>query len=397
MDNLQDLSTICQCLNQLELDEYRSLLHDHRSHKLFTGNTIQLHVAAQLLGLTSYDMIAEQLQVSQTLRERTQLDSISPSALSRKTAQLCTDTLQAIFFRLVQQIATLHPSATNKLPGGKRLKVIDATELVLPLQRASWAYCSFSKRGVKMHTRVVIADPKQLVYADRFIASTADVDERAVSLQLVTDPDAIHVMDRGYQNHHHFEQWTQPGKEIPFVARVRANTQMIATKDFRLSKADKRWIFWDRKVTISKCSRTLRAVFFRDENDKEYYIITNCMDISATEIAQIYKYRWLIELFFKWLKQHLRLVKVISYSPQGIWNQLYLALIAFALCTWVRLQAKTTKTTWDILQLIRMYATHPWKEMVRAMQRLPTRKSKGRQRLQKPREPMPVLKKWMSR
>ncbi|PZT52351.1 transposase, partial [Paenibacillus silvae] len=94
----------------------------------------------------------------------------------------------------------------------------------------------------------------------------------------------------------------------------------------------------------------------------------------------MYKHRWLIELFFKWIKQHLRFVKVISYSPQGIWNQLYLVLIAYALCTLVRLQTATTKTTWDILKLIRIYAHLPWSIMEKALTRKSTQPSKGRQR-----------------
>jgi hypothetical protein len=393
MDNLTDLTTICQCLKWLELDAYRSFLQDFRAKKLFTGNTIQLHVAGQLLGLSSYDMIAEQLHASESLRDLTGLDAISPSALSRKTATICTETLQTLFLRLVQQIHSLHPDGAARLPGSKKLHVIDATEIALPFHRAGWAYCSWNKNGVKMHTRVVVADPQTLVYPDQIVASTMDVNETEVSLELVTDPDAIHVMDRGYQKHHHFEQWTQPGKEIPFVARVRENTQMIVTRDYRIPKADKGFIIWDRKVTLNKCNRPLRLVMFRDEKEKEYYLITNCFDENAADLAQMYKYRWLVELFFKWIKQHLRVVKVFSYSPQGIWNQLYLALIAFALCTLVRLQTKTSKTTWDILKLIRMYGSHPWSAMLEVLGRVPRRTSKGRQRLPGPPAPVPILKK----
>ncbi|WP_036622675.1 hypothetical protein, partial [Paenibacillus macerans] len=139
MDNVPNLSTICQCLKLLELQDFRSLLGDHWAKKLFTGNTIQLHVAGQLLGATSYDMITEQLQAHVPLQEITGLSSISPSTLSRKTTTLCTDTLQAVFVKLVQAIQHLHPDRPDKLPGGKKLCLLDATELTLPLQRASWA------------------------------------------------------------------------------------------------------------------------------------------------------------------------------------------------------------------------------------------------------------------
>lgn len=244
-----------------------------------------------------------------------------------------------------------------------------------------------------MHTRVVVADPAKLVYPDRIIASTVDVNETELSLELVTDPKAIHVMDRGYQKHEHFERWDQPANKINFVSRIRENTQFVVTRDFRIPKADWSFIVSDRKVLLNKCSRRLRLIVFRDEEEKEYFLITNCFEASAAEIAQMYKYRWLIELFFKWIKQHLRLVKVFSYSPQGIWNQLYLVLIAFALCTLVRLQTATSKTVWEVLKLLRIYAHHPWAALLKALERKPTRTSKGRQCLPVPRELQPVQQK----
>lgn len=378
MDNIPNVSTVCQCLKLLEMQGFRSLLRDHRAKKLFTGNTIQLHVAGQLLGATSYDMITELLQAHEPLQTLTGLTSISPSALSRKTATLCTDTLQALFVKLVLALQQHHPDQPTALPTGKKLRLLDATEVTLPLQLASWANCSKSKHGIKMHTRVTVADPEKLVYPDRVIASTIDVNETELALELVTDSDAVHLMDRGFQKHEHFEQWDQ--QNLKFITRIRENTKFEVTRDFRVPKADRDFIVSDRKVLLNKCSRRLRLVIFRDDNGKEYYLITNCFDIAAVDIAQMYKYRWLIELFFKWIKQHLRLVKVFSYSPQGIWNQLYLVLISYALCTLVRLQTAASKTTWEILKWIRIYAYQPWSAMQKALTRKPTRTSKGRQR-----------------
>lgn len=390
MDNLPNVSTLCQCLNLLEFDNHRSVFHDHRSQKLFTGNTIQLHVVGQLLGLSSYDNLVEQLHVDPSLRKRTGLDSISASALSRKTATLCTDSLQALFLQLVGQIGALHRGKSLDRIGP--LRIIDATELKLPLNLARWAYCSKTKQGIKMHTRVVVADPT-LVYPDRIIATTADVNETEVALDLVEDPNAIHVMDRGYQKHKHFEEWVKQNRS--FVTRIRENTQFIVIRDFRIPKVDQSFIQTDRKVTINKCKVPVRLIIFQDETGREFYVVTNRFDLSAADIAQVYKYRWLIELFFKWIKQHLRFVQVFSYSPTGIWNQLYLALIAFALCTLIQLQYQTRKTIWGLLKLIRAYAHSSWEQVVKALNRVPTRTSKGRQIVDKPPNDQPVLKKFV--
>jgi IS4 transposase len=63
--------------------------------------------------------------------------------------------------------------------------------------------------------------------------------------------------------------------------------------------------------------------------------------LEASEIAAIYKHRWLIELHFKWLKQHVRLTKLYSTKPQAIWNQMFLALLAHALTLYIQLKTKT--------------------------------------------------------
>lgn len=388
MDNISNLSTLCQCLRLLDVGEYRSDLDDHRAKQLFVGTTIQLHVVGQLLGLTSYKQITEQLRAHKALRKLTKLDAISASALSRKTPKLCTSSLQALFVRLVKQIQALQ-QGTPPLALGK-LCLVDATELKLPLNLAHWAYCSSSKQGVKMHTRVVV-DRSPTVFPDRIIASTADVNETEVALELVTDPDAIHVMDRGYQKHEHFEKWTE--QNLLFVCRIRESTRWIVRRDYRIPKADQSFISFDQKIILSKCKEPVRLVVFEDEQGRSYHLVTNCFTRSAAEIAQMYKHRWLIELFFKWVKQHLRLIHVFNYSPEGIWNQMYLALIAFALCRLIHLQTQTSKTVWEVLQWIRIYAHARWKVFRAALDRKPTRTSRGRQVVDRPPKEEPVLKK----
>ena len=388
MDNISNLSTLCQCLRLLDIGQYRSDLDDHRAKQLFVGSTIQLHVVGQLLNLRSYKQIAEQLHAHKTLRKLTKLESISASALSRKTPKLCTSSLQALFVGLVKQIQALQQGKSPMALG--KLCLVDATELKLPLHLAGWAYCSSSKQGVKMHTRVVV-DRSPTVFPDRIIASTADVNETEVAVELVTDPDAIHVMDRGYQKHEHFEKWTE--QNLLFVCRIRESTRWIVRRDYRISKADKSFITFDQKVILNKCKVPVRLVVFEDEHGRCYHVVTNCWNRSAVEIAQIYKQRWLIELFFKWMKQHLRLIQVFSYSPEGIWNQMYLALIAFALCRLIHLRTQTSKTVWDVLQWIRIYAHAQWKVFQEALHRKPTRTSRGRQVVDRPPKEEQVLKK----
>src|SRR5690606_11337602 len=94
----------------------------------------------------------------------------------------------------------------------------------------------------------------------------------------------------------------------------------------------------------------------------------------------IYRHRWMIELFFKWIKQHLKLVKFYSFAPEAIWTQMYLALTAYALVLIVKLKTGTTHTAGKVLQLLRLYIHSNWNDFLQALFRPPTRSSKGRQK-----------------
>jgi hypothetical protein len=125
----------------------------------------------------------------------------------------------------------------------------------------------------------------------------------------------------------------------------------------------------------------VRLIEFLDEEGKQYRIATNRWDLEASEVAEIYQHRWLIELFFKWIKQSLRFVKVWSTKPQGIWNQMFIAVIAYILMLILKLKLNSTKTNKVFLYHIRSYIEKSWAEFIDALERVPTKTSKGRQKV----------------
>ncbi|MGM1050747.1 MAG: transposase, partial [Bacillota bacterium] len=107
---------------------------------------------------------------------------------------------------------------------------------------------------------------------------------------------------------------------------------------------------------------------------------TSRRDLTAAEVAEIYKNRWLIELFFKWIKQHLHVVKLYSTEPTAVWNQLFLSLIAYAVHMLIMQELQTSKNPWNTLKLMRIYFYDDWTRFVNALFRPPSKKSKGRQK-----------------
>lgn len=382
MDNNKNIRVICQCLSVLNLPKQRFFWDDHRTHKLYSGRAIGLHVLAQLLQLKSYDDITEQLQAHPELGQILGMSSVSGPQLSRKTKALCTDTLQDLFYHLIGQIQERTKDGKGFSPSIGRLHLIDATDIRLPDLLGSWARCGSRKTGVRLHVRLVVADP-DTVFPDKVIASTVNVREAKVSLQLTLEDDVTYVMDRGYEKSEHVEKWLTDG--IQFVVRVRDLLQLHPVpgteRTIPSSESAQTRILQDVDVLTNKTTKPARLVAFADETGRQYRVLTSRWDLTADEIALIYKNRWRIELFFKWVKQHLKLVKLHGSHPDGVWNQLFLSLIAFAVSLLLKLNLQTPKTQWQVLKLVRTYMYKMWEELENAVFRPPTRKSRGRQKV----------------
>ncbi|MNC48783.1 Transposase DDE domain protein [compost metagenome] len=131
-------------------------------------------------------------------------------------------------------------------------------------------------------------------------------------------------------------------------------------------------------MTLPGQQMKLRLIEFQDHQGRLYRLVTSRLDLSAHQIADVYRHRWQIELFFKWIKQHIRLVKPHGYTAEAIWNQMYIALISYALCLLLRLKLECKQTVWQLLRLIRLYADRSWTRLYEALFKKPTRSSKGR-------------------
>lgn len=375
MENIPNQSVICQCLQLLKVKSSRDEVLDYRAQKLFVGASTLLFIEAQLQQRSSYHVMSEHVAANEEFQALLGgLHSISASQLSRKMKQLPMENLQSLFFSVIGQIQLLTKDKSGITRKIGKLKLLDSTGLTLPPLLSKWAYCSKTNHGVKMHTSLAVVDAKTM-YPDKIIASTRDVADHEVALEFTVDKDTTYVMDRGYQVYKHFQTWVK--QKIKFVARVKENSRFTIVRERELPKKQKGFTL-DADVTFPGQTAVLRLVEFHDDQGRIYLLATNRFDLSASQIAEIYRYRWHIELFFKWVKQHIRLVKPHGYTAEAIWNQMYIALIAYALCLWVKLTLGCKQSPWKLLEFIRIYAEKPWEKMIAALNRKPTRTSKGR-------------------
>lgn len=145
------------------------------------------------------------------------------------------------------------------------------------------------------------------------------------------DKDVTYIYDRGYISYVLYSDLIE--RDLKFVARVKGNSKLTILR--KRDNQEEPNIVLDAEVQVKKPKTdemiSMRLIEFLDEEANKYRVVTNRRDHTASEVAEIYRQRWKVELFFKWIKQHLKLVKFYSHKKEAVWNQLWLAMIAYGL------------------------------------------------------------------
>ncbi len=150
-------------------------------------------------------------------------------------------------------------------------------------------------------------------------------------VSMILSPGQTGVMDRGYQAHDRFDQWQEEGKH--FVCRIKASTRKKRIKENEINPESN--IFYDAIVLlgtpgVNQTKKPLRLVGYTVDGTK-YWVATSRYDLTAEQIAFIYKLRWDIEKFFAWWKRHLRVYHLIARSEYGLMVQILSGLITYLL------------------------------------------------------------------
>jgi IS4 transposase len=346
------ISPVCfQKLSQ----QVKGLKQDYYTKKLKTVACIKLLLFAQLHETDSLREMSDSL-IDDDLQKTLGFESISASQLSRKNRQMDPSILSMVFLDLVRQIQRFHHNHV-KGGGSAPLKIIDSSTLPLNLAQYKWAKFRKTKAGVKLHLRLVFMD-KDTVYPEKAVITTAKEHDRNQLEVLVDDQDAMYVFDRGYLDYERFDRMTDEG--YFFVSRLRKNAFLRKIESFSVPEGSK--VLSDKMVYVgtpqNRCENVFRALEVKDTKGNTLHLITNRFDLSAKEISDIYRQRWAIELFFKWLKQHVEIKHFYGMSETALQNQIFLALIAYCLNVLVQLETKSKKS---LLQITRWLKRALWK------------------------------------
>jgi len=359
MDKFTQNNSFTQWLSPINQNLFDGLVQKYQlnyyTKKLFMKPFISLLLHAQLHETESLQAISDGL-FSEELQKSIKLHSISTSQLGRRLNEIPTSFFQSLFLDLVSQIHEKTQFNTRRkltMP----LKIIDSSTLPLNLGNHQWAEFRKTKSGVKLHLRLVFMD-KGLSYPDQAVITNAKEHDRGQLEILIDDQGCMYVFDRGYLDYERFDRMTDEG--YFFVSRLRKNAVVRVVETFSLSAGSK--VLSDEMVVIgttqNRSENVFRKIRILDSKDNELTLLTNRFDLSADEIADIYKARWAIELFFKWMKQHLSIKRFYGHSEQAVHNQVYIAMIVYCLNVLAQIHTKSHRT---YLQISRYLKASLWK------------------------------------
>lgn len=361
---------IFQFLKNAEVDKYVK--------KLFTVKLFKLLVYAQLEQFRSLRDISNSLR-NETHSQHIELESISHSQIARRLNALPTTMFQALFQELVRQTGTRMglPKIRDYLG---RIYLIDASVISLCLTRYRWAEFRKTKSGVKLHLRLRLFE--QGVLPDHAQITPAKPSDRTQMDNLVVEEkDAINIFDRGYVDYKKFNHYCHEGTQ--FISRLKTNA--IADVRKELPVAPESAIQKDCIAILggyfTRMEHPLRLIETRDTEGKPVTIVTNVFTMSAEEIGELYRYRWQIEIFFKWLKQHLHVKHLYGLGQQAVENQLYIALTTYCLLMMLQLESGFEGTLLTVKRLLHACLYEPFEVFTRKITYKSKRSSKGRRRL----------------
>jgi hypothetical protein len=259
---------------------------------------------------------------------------------------------QRVFFNLFD-VCQKQCQGKKKFRFKNKLVSLDSTVIDLCLSMYDWAKFRQTKGAIKLH---LILDHDGYLPSFAVITDGKCHDVKVAYL-LNFDPGTIVVDDRGYNDYHLFAKWTQ--EDVYFVTRMKDNANYQVIEERTVPK--NRSVLKDEIIIFSgvgaaeKCPYPMRRIEFYDaENNRIFVFLTNNMKLGATTIAAIYKDRWQIELFFKALKQNLKIKTFVGTTPNAVKIQIWTALIAILILKYVQLKATFNWSLSNLVTLLRM-------------------------------------------
>jgi len=327
---------------------------DYRIRQLTTKSQLVALLYAQLAGATSLRQIEADL-----LSHSSRLYHVGAKPVARSTLSDANGLRPSgVFTALLDHMMNLvHRKVRQEVREATFL--IDSTSVRLNSLSANWARFSDNVYGAKVHI-IYDADQERPIYA---VVTASNVNDISAAKDMPIVPGATYVFDLGYYDYGWWAELHNRGCRI--VTRFKSNTPLAVVKELPVLRNGA--ILSDRighlPVRQAKSRRNpfqdpVREVRVRTETGKILRILSNDLDATAQEIADLYRRRWEIELFFRWIKQTLKITKFLGASENAVRIQIAVALIAFLLLRLAQATQKVIPSPLTFARLIRTNLMH---------------------------------------
>ena len=268
-------------------------------------------------------------------------------------------------WRIYADIASIMMQRAKKLYAATPLPVdldatayaLDSTIIDLCMSMFPWAAYKSTKSAVKMHTLLNIRGdiPEFIHISDGKLADMEALDYIPIT------PETFTIMDRGYIDFarlHRFER-----NKAFFIVRAKKNLNFRRRYSAQVDKAT--GILSDQTILLTSFypaqdyPDTLRRIRYFDAEQKRHFVfLTNNFELSALTIAELYRSRWRIELFFKWIKQHLRIKTFYGTDENAVKTQIWIAVTTYLLVAIMKKELGLDQSMYEILQILSLTVLH---------------------------------------
>ena len=344
-----------QLLKLLPRHEFESLAKQHHSGRSFRTATrwsqFVTMAMGQLSGRNSLRDIVENLSAQAHRLYHLGSAKMSRSNLARINEDKPAVLYEALFGKLLQRCQSVAPGHNFKF--ANPLYSLDASTIDLCLSAFPWADFRTTKGAVKLHVGLNHAG-----YLPEFVTITEGKKHDVKVGRMLNFPKgSIVAIDKAYNDYSWYKQLTDKG--IFFVTRLKKNAKFRVV--YRRSVLKEKGLTCDQTIeftglqTAKRCPIQVRRIGYRDPiTGKHNVFLSNNFKLSAKTIADIYKSRWQVELFFKWINQNLKIKSFVGTSKNAVMTQIWIAMCIYLLIAFIKFQSKLQKSMQQILRLLQV-------------------------------------------
>ena len=278
--------------------------------------------------------------------------AISKSTLSKANENRDWHIYQDFALLLIAQAKILYKGDSQlEVEIKNNVFIIDSSTIDLCLSVYPWAKFRKTKAAVKLHTKM---DAKTSI-PDFIHISDGKMHDVNVLDMITILPESFYVLDRGYLDFARLYRIHLAGAY--FIIRAKKNLKFERMYSAKVDKT--KGVKCDQTIKLTGFypsqdypGKLRRVKYYDEETDKTLIFLTNNFELKALEIAMLYKHRWFIETFFKWIKQHLKIKSFWGTSPNAVKTQIWIAISVYVIVLILKKKLKLTQSIYEILQIL---------------------------------------------